>query len=105
MAITDAAQRNHDQLFPGRVSTLNHTDPELIEYFDNSVRATPAIPVNRVGSSNSKDQHEPHHRLAVGHPRRDHQTADARLELGVRRESAESPAGHKTPQPPQPGNP
>lgn len=35
MAITDAAQRNHDQLFPGRVSTLKHTDPELTEYFDN----------------------------------------------------------------------
>ena len=29
------AQRNHDELFPGRVSTLAVTDPELIEYFDN----------------------------------------------------------------------
>ncbi len=35
MAITEAARRNHDQLFPGHVSTLAHTDPELIEYFDN----------------------------------------------------------------------
>jgi 4-carboxymuconolactone decarboxylase len=35
MAITEAAQRNHDQLFPGWVSTLKHTDPELVEYFDN----------------------------------------------------------------------
>jgi 4-carboxymuconolactone decarboxylase len=30
-----AAQRNHEQLFPGRASTLAQTDPELIEYFDN----------------------------------------------------------------------
>ena len=29
------AQRNHDELFPGHVSTLGVTDPELIEYFDN----------------------------------------------------------------------
>ncbi|MFZ0529834.1 MAG: carboxymuconolactone decarboxylase family protein [Propionicimonas sp.] len=35
MAISDAAQRHHDQLFPGRTSTLGQTDPELIEYFDN----------------------------------------------------------------------
>lgn len=35
MAISDAARRNHDELFPGRVSTLAQTDPELIEYFDN----------------------------------------------------------------------
>jgi 4-carboxymuconolactone decarboxylase len=35
MAITDAARHNHDELFPGRVSTLAQTDPELIEYFDN----------------------------------------------------------------------
>jgi 4-carboxymuconolactone decarboxylase len=32
---SQAAQTNHDQLFPGHVSTLAHTDPELIEYFDN----------------------------------------------------------------------
>ena len=35
MAITEEAQRNHDELFPGGVSTLARTDPELIEYFDN----------------------------------------------------------------------
>ena len=35
MAISDAARRNHDELFPGHVSTLAQTDPELIEYFDN----------------------------------------------------------------------
>jgi len=35
MALTEAARRNHDELFPGRVSTLAQTDPELIEYFDN----------------------------------------------------------------------
>ena len=28
-------RRNHDELFPGHVSTLAVTDPELIEYFDN----------------------------------------------------------------------
>jgi 4-carboxymuconolactone decarboxylase len=35
MAVSDEAQRNHDELFPGRISTLKRTDPELIEYFDN----------------------------------------------------------------------
>ncbi len=35
MAITEAARRNHEELFPGRVSALARTDPELIEYFDN----------------------------------------------------------------------
>ena len=35
MAITDTARRNHDELFPDRVSTLARTDPELIERFDN----------------------------------------------------------------------
>ena len=29
------AQENHDELFPGHVSTLAMTDPELIEIFDN----------------------------------------------------------------------
>ena len=29
------AQRNHDGVFPGHVSTLAVTDPELIEYLDN----------------------------------------------------------------------
>jgi 4-carboxymuconolactone decarboxylase len=35
MAVSDAARRNHDELFPGHVSTLAVTDPELIEVFDN----------------------------------------------------------------------
>ena len=35
MAISDTARRNHDELFPGHVSTLKVTDPELIEVFDN----------------------------------------------------------------------
>src|SRR5271157_1925897 len=29
------ARKNHDELFPGHVSTLAVTDPELIEIFDN----------------------------------------------------------------------
>jgi alkylhydroperoxidase/carboxymuconolactone decarboxylase family protein YurZ len=29
------AQKNHDELFPGHVSTLAVTDPELIDVFDN----------------------------------------------------------------------
>jgi 4-carboxymuconolactone decarboxylase len=35
MAISDRAQQGHDKLFPGHVSTLKATDPELIETFDN----------------------------------------------------------------------
>src|SRR5260370_34157678 len=35
MAITETARRNHDELFPDRISTLAQTDPELIEHFDN----------------------------------------------------------------------
>jgi 4-carboxymuconolactone decarboxylase len=35
LAITEEAQKNHDELFPSHVSTLKVTDPELIEYFDN----------------------------------------------------------------------
>jgi 4-carboxymuconolactone decarboxylase len=35
MAISETAQKNHDELFPGHVSTLKLTDPELIEVFDN----------------------------------------------------------------------
>jgi 4-carboxymuconolactone decarboxylase len=35
VAISNEAERNHEELFPGRVSTLQRTDPELIEYFDN----------------------------------------------------------------------
>jgi 4-carboxymuconolactone decarboxylase len=33
--LTEAAVRNHAQLFPEHVSTLKETDPELIEVFDN----------------------------------------------------------------------
>jgi 4-carboxymuconolactone decarboxylase len=33
--ISETAQRNHDELFSGHVSTLKVTDPELIEVFDN----------------------------------------------------------------------
>jgi 4-carboxymuconolactone decarboxylase len=35
MAISEAAQKNHDDLFPNHVSTIKVTDPELIEVFDN----------------------------------------------------------------------
>jgi len=35
MAPNPQAQKNHDALFPGHVSTLAGTDPELIESFDN----------------------------------------------------------------------
>jgi 4-carboxymuconolactone decarboxylase len=35
MAISERARRHHDELFPGHVSTLAVTDPELIEVFDN----------------------------------------------------------------------
>lgn len=35
MAPTEEARRNHEELFPGHVSTLEVTDPELIELFDN----------------------------------------------------------------------
>jgi 4-carboxymuconolactone decarboxylase len=35
VAISAAAKRTHDELFPGHVSTLAITDPELIEVFDN----------------------------------------------------------------------
>lgn len=35
MAPNPQAQKNHDELFPGHVSTLAVTDPELIESFDN----------------------------------------------------------------------
>jgi 4-carboxymuconolactone decarboxylase len=33
--MTEAAIRNHDELFPNHKSTLQTTDPELIEVFDN----------------------------------------------------------------------
>jgi 4-carboxymuconolactone decarboxylase len=35
MAPNERARKNHDELFPGHVSTLPVTDPELIETFDN----------------------------------------------------------------------
>ncbi len=35
MPITEYAKKNHDELFPGHVSTVAVTDPELIEVFDN----------------------------------------------------------------------
>jgi 4-carboxymuconolactone decarboxylase len=35
MAISDYAQKEHDKLFPGHVSTMAVTDPELIEIFEN----------------------------------------------------------------------
>jgi len=35
MAISETARRNHDELFPGHVSTLSVTDPELAEILDN----------------------------------------------------------------------
>ena len=33
--LTEAAIRNHKELFPNHQSTLQITDPELIEVFDN----------------------------------------------------------------------
>jgi 4-carboxymuconolactone decarboxylase len=35
MPPNENARKHHDELFPGHVSTLAVTDPELIEYFDN----------------------------------------------------------------------
>ena len=35
MKPNEQAQQNHEELFPGHVSTLAVTDPELIETFDN----------------------------------------------------------------------
>lgn len=35
MAVSETARKNHEKLFPGHVSTLAVTDPELIEVFDN----------------------------------------------------------------------
>jgi 4-carboxymuconolactone decarboxylase len=35
MSPNERAQKNHDELFPGHVSTVAVTDPELIEIFDN----------------------------------------------------------------------
>jgi 4-carboxymuconolactone decarboxylase len=35
MAPNERARKHHDELFPGHVSALAVTDPELIEAFDN----------------------------------------------------------------------
>jgi 4-carboxymuconolactone decarboxylase len=35
MAISETARRNHDAMFPRHASTLERTDPELVEIFDN----------------------------------------------------------------------
>jgi 4-carboxymuconolactone decarboxylase len=35
MAPSERALAHHDELFPGRVSTLAQTDPEPVHYFDN----------------------------------------------------------------------
>ena len=35
MAVSETARKSHEQLFPGHVSTLAVTDPELTEVFDN----------------------------------------------------------------------
>jgi 4-carboxymuconolactone decarboxylase len=35
MVISETAQKNHDELFPNYRSTLQVTDPEFIEAFDN----------------------------------------------------------------------
>ncbi len=35
MAISEAARRNHDQLFPEQSSSLARTDPELVDQFNN----------------------------------------------------------------------
>jgi 4-carboxymuconolactone decarboxylase len=35
VAISETAQKNHEELFPNHKSTLKVTDPELIELFDN----------------------------------------------------------------------
>jgi 4-carboxymuconolactone decarboxylase len=35
MSISDAANRNHEKLFPNHTSTLKVTDPEFIELFDH----------------------------------------------------------------------
>jgi 4-carboxymuconolactone decarboxylase len=35
MAPNERARKSHAELFPGHVSTLAETDPELIEFFDN----------------------------------------------------------------------
>jgi len=61
MAPNERARKNHEELFPGHVSTLAVTDPELIETFDNS--AVHRIPAgaqraegNRRGGARSRSE-------------------------------------------------
>jgi len=35
MPLNERARQNHHEFFPGHVSTLAVTDPELIKFFDN----------------------------------------------------------------------
>ena len=35
MELTKAAIKNHEEIFPNHISTLQKTDPEFIELFDN----------------------------------------------------------------------
>ncbi len=35
MRISETARKNHEELFPNYQSTLQVTDPELLEVFDN----------------------------------------------------------------------
>jgi 4-carboxymuconolactone decarboxylase len=53
MAISEAARRNHDEMFPDHRSTLQVTDPELVELFDNwafdeAMRDAPLDPRTRL---------------------------------------------------------
>ena len=50
MTISEVPRKNHAELFPGHVSTLKVTDPELIEYFENFAFGE----VLRYGSLDSK---------------------------------------------------
>ena len=50
MTISEVPRKNHAELFPGHVSTLKETDPELIEYFENFAFGE----VLRYGSLDSK---------------------------------------------------
>ena len=40
---TAEAQEHHDKLFPGQVSTLAGTDPELIDHFDDFAFGEPQL--------------------------------------------------------------
>ena len=56
MAPDEQARKNHDELFPGHVSTLAVTDPELIEVFDNFASRTAlstAEPANPMRASSA----------------------------------------------------